>query len=69
MIISLPNDGRGYLYHVVDLYGQTVHAYRHVDASISAKEGDQRIFTQVEATGEWIAGGAPTPHSCLNLEG
>lgn len=43
MIIALPNDGRGLLYHILDLRGQTVHAYRDFDAAIRAREGDQRI--------------------------
>jgi hypothetical protein len=43
MIISLPNDGRGLLYHILDLNGQTVHAYRDFDAALRSCEGDQRI--------------------------
>ncbi len=56
MIISLPNDGTGQLYHVVDLLGQTVHAYRDHQAAIRSLEGDQRIFIQNEATGAWLRG-------------
>ena len=56
MIISLPNDGKGRLYHVINLLGQTVHAYRDYDAAVRALEGDQRIFVQNEATGEWLYG-------------
>jgi hypothetical protein len=62
MILSLPNDGTGHLYHVVNMFGHTVHAYRDKDAASSSLEGSQRIFTQVEATGEWLEGKPePTP--------
>ena len=54
MIISKPDDGTGHLYHVTNLLGQTVHAYRDMNAAKRSLEGDQRIFTQVEATGEWL---------------
>jgi hypothetical protein len=60
MIIALPNDGRGLLYHVTDLDGRTVHAYRDLDAAIRSREGDQRIFIQCEADGSWLTG-PPTP--------
>lgn len=43
MIIAHPNDQRGLLYHIVDLDGQTVHAYRDFDAALRSREGDQRI--------------------------
>ena len=49
MIISYPNDGTGTLYHVVDLLGQTVHAYRDRAAAERALEGDQRIVELVPA--------------------
>jgi hypothetical protein len=54
MIISQPNDGRGLLYHIVNLLGQTVHAYRDLDAVILSREGDQRICIQIEASGRWL---------------
>ena len=60
MIIALPNDGSGLLYHVVNLHGQTVHSYRDYDTAADAIEGDQRIYAQVESTGAWVAG-APCP--------
>lgn len=57
MIIALPNDGRGLLYHIIDLNGQTVHAYRDFDAALRAREGDQRIAILQE----------PVPqHGCVN---
>ena len=56
MIISLPNDNKGLLYHVVNIFGDTVHAYRDKQAAERSMEGDQRIFIQVEATSEWING-------------
>lgn len=59
MIISKPDDGTGHLYHVVNLLGLTVHAYRSKAAAARAMEGDQRLFTQVEKTGEWV-GETPT---------
>lgn len=49
MIISYPNDGTGTLYHVVNLLGQTVHAYRDRAAAERALEGDQRIVELVPA--------------------
>lgn len=61
MIISLPNDGKGFLYHVVDLDGHTVHAYRDETAAIRSMIGDQRMFAQVEATGRWVANTPPGP--------
>lgn len=61
MIIAYPNDGQGRLYHVVNLYGNTVHAYRDLTAASRSIEGDQRIFTQIERTGEWL-GSAPCVH-------
>ena len=60
MIIALPNDGKGLLYHVVNLHGITVHAYRDYDAAVKAREGDQRIYMQIEKTGEWV-GAKPCP--------
>jgi hypothetical protein len=60
MIISLPNDGTGYLYHIIDLRGETVHVYRDNRAALNSLIGDQRIFIQIERTGEWIDG-EPTP--------
>lgn len=59
MIISEPNDGKGMLYHVCNLLGETVHAYRDRDAATRSLEGDQRIFVQIEKTGEWLE--RPTP--------
>jgi len=56
MIIAFPNDNRGFLYHHIDLLGQTVHAYRDFDRAVIAREGDQRVFIQREATGEWLTG-------------
>lgn len=53
MIIAYPNDGSGKLYHVVNLLGITVHAYRSLEAAQRSLEGDQRIFIQDELTGEW----------------
>lgn len=64
MIISIPNDGKGRLYHVVNLYGLTVHSYRDRNAARRSLEGDQRIYIQVEATGEWV-GGSPILHPHL----
>lgn len=61
MIISKPDDQRGLLYHIINLFGHTVHAYRDYDAAINSREGDQRIYIQDEQTGEWI-GGKPCPH-------
>ena len=61
MIIALPNDGKGLLYHVVDLLGQTVHAYRDLDACMKSMIGDQRLFIQDEASGKWRAGRVPYP--------
>lgn len=61
MIISLPNDGTGNLYHVVNGLGQTIHAYRDIKAARRNLEGQQRIFTQVESTKEWL-NGPPTVH-------
>lgn len=43
MIITKPDDGAGLLYHVIDLNGQTVHAYRDLETCVHALEGDQRI--------------------------
>lgn len=54
MIIAKPNDKQGKLYHIIDLLGQTVHAYRDLVAANAAREGDQRIAVQIEATGEWF---------------
>lgn len=70
MIISYPNDGTGTLYHVVDLLGQTVHAYRDRAAAERALEGDQRIVELVPAvthTKRAIAkyGGTPTFYTHL----
>ena len=52
MIISLPNDGTGNLYHVVNLLGQTVHAYRDRAAAERALEGDQYIQVQPKGDGK-----------------
>ena len=46
MIISKPDDGSGNLYHVVNLLGLTVHAYRDRKAAERSLEGDQRILVQ-----------------------
>lgn len=54
MIISLPNDGRGLLYHVIDLQGQIVHTYRDFDAAYKALEGGQRITIQDDASRKWL---------------
>jgi hypothetical protein len=56
MIISLPDDGKGILYPIVDLNGQTVHTYRDYDAAVSSREGDHRIYLQNDKTGGWING-------------
>jgi hypothetical protein len=34
MIIAFPNDGSGNEYHVLNLLGQTVHAYRDAYAAL-----------------------------------
>ncbi len=60
MIISLPNDNNGVLTHVVDLNGNTVHAYRSYSAAFNSMVGDQRLFQKEEKTGRWI-GCAPYP--------
>lgn len=60
MIIPCPNDSRSLLYHVVDLNGQTVHAYRDLGAALQMREDDQRIFIQYENTGNWLTD-APCP--------
>lgn len=60
MIITQPNDGRGLLYHIVNLQGEVVHAYRDFGAAMRSREGDQRILIQHEATGRWITD-APAP--------
>ena len=60
MIIAHPNDNRGLLYHVVNLLGQTVHAYRDLDAAVASMEGDQRIFIELVGKGRWLTG-PPTP--------
>lgn len=64
MIIAFPNDGRGLLYHILDLNGQTVHAYRDFDAALRSREGDQRIaILQEPVNGKenrWLTD-APTP--------
>lgn len=52
MLIDKPNDGTGRQYHVVNLLGQTVHAYLDLDAAIESLEGSQRIVVQVN--GEWF---------------
>jgi hypothetical protein len=65
MIINQPNDGRGLLYHLVDLLGQTVHAYRDFDAAFRCREGDQRIAIQIEG-GRWLTN-PPAPVSQLSL--
>jgi hypothetical protein len=54
MIIAHPNDGRGLLYHIVDLNGQTVHAYRDFDAALRSLEGDQRIAIWSNEMEYWI---------------
>ena len=46
MIIALPNDGKGKLYHVTNLLGQTVHAYRDHAAAERSLEGQQTIRVQ-----------------------
>ena len=53
MIIALPNDGKGKLYHVVNLLGLTVHAYRDRAAAERSLEGQQTVHVQDETTGEW----------------
>jgi hypothetical protein len=60
MIIAHPNDNRGLLYHLVNLLGQTVHAYRDLDAAVAAMEGDQRLCIELVGKGRWLTG-APTP--------
>ena len=55
MIIALPNDGKGKLYHVTNLLGQTVHAYRDHAAAKRSLEGQQSIRVQNEKTGTWEA--------------
>jgi hypothetical protein len=55
MIIALPNDGKGKLYHVTNLLGQTVHAYRDHAAAERSLEGQQTIRVQDEKTGAWEA--------------
>lgn len=67
MIISLPDDGLGKLYHVVNLLGETVHAYRDRGAARRNMEGDQRLFTQDEKTRQWEYG-APCAHPCMAEE-
>jgi hypothetical protein len=54
MIISQPDDGRGLLYPIVDLNGQTVHTYRDFQAAMRSIEGDQRLCIQDEASGKWV---------------
>jgi hypothetical protein len=67
MIISLPNDNRGLLYHVVNLLGQTVHAYRDFDTAYLRQEGDQRICIQQESTGKWVTDApAPDPDASIH---
>ncbi len=44
MIIAKPDDGTGNLYHLLNLLGETVHAYRDLHAAHAAREGDQRIL-------------------------
>ena len=66
MIITYPNDGKGLLYHVVNLLGETVHAYRDLASAKRSLEGDQRIFIQVELTGKWV-GGKPVPDADVIL--
>lgn len=55
MIITLPNDGKGKLYHVTNLLGQTIHAYRDRIAAERSLEGQQTIRVQDEKTGAWEA--------------
>lgn len=71
MIIASPNDGRGLLYHILDLSGQTVHAYRDFDAAIRAREGDQRIAILQEPAGgkesRWLTDvPAPDPDASIH---
>lgn len=64
MIVGLLTDQQKVLYHVVNLYGETVHAYRNEEAAKRSLEGDQRIFTQDCKTKQWI-GDRPCPHPSL----
>jgi hypothetical protein len=68
MIVAFPNDNRGLLYHVINLLGQTVHAYRDLDAAILAREGDQRICIQDERNpGRWLTDApAPDPDASIH---
>lgn len=68
MIIAHPNDGLGLLYHLVNLTGQTVHAYRDAQAALRRREGDQRIFIQDETTKRWLTG-QPGPALSDNAPG
>jgi hypothetical protein len=52
MIVALPDDKTGNLYHVVNLLNQTVHAYRDRQAAVRSLEGDQRIWVQ-HPDGSW----------------
>ena len=61
MLINKPYDKTGHEYHVVNLYGQTVHAYLSRESAERSLEGDQRIFVYHYKTQQWI-GGAPTVH-------
>ena len=53
MIITLPDDGSGKLYHVTNLLGLTIHAYRCRATAERSLEGDQTIKVQDAKTGQW----------------
>lgn len=53
MIISKPDDGAGLLYHIIDLNGQTVHAYRDAVTAVRALEGDQRLAVWDDRFMQW----------------
>jgi hypothetical protein len=53
MIISKPDEGSGLLYHVIDLDGQTVHAYRDAITAVTSLEGDQRLAIYDERFAQW----------------
>jgi hypothetical protein len=54
MLISLPNDGTGFVYHVIDLAGLQVHSYRDLRAAARSLEGDQRLAIFNTNTLKWM---------------
>ena len=60
MLISLPNDDKNLEYHIIDLLGETVHAYRDADAARRRMEGDQRLAIWCLIKKRWITD-APRP--------